>query len=1011
MDLASQLRSAFRVTSLLAAFFLSATAHAEERPISFNEHIRPILTDRCFACHGLDSETVEAGLRLDVREAATESDAIIPGNSEESEVIARILSDDEDMVMSPVELHKPLNEEEVALLRRWIDEGAPYEVHWAYTPLPRNREPPAIESTWAQNAIDRFIETRLQEESVAVSEPADSVTLIRRLSFDLTGLPPTPEEVSAFQKDQSEQAYQDLVHRLLDSPRYGERMAIYWLDLVRYADTVGYHGDQNVSQSPYRDYVINAFNENMPYDRFVREQLAGDLLDDPTIDQLVASGYNRLNQTTEEGGAQPKEYLAIYFADRVRNVSQVFMGATVGCAQCHDHKYDPYTSKDFYSLGAFFADIEEVGKYSARMRPPLIPVPTAEQQQMLNEFDGQVKDAESGLQLFKQERSAMRPEWEARLTKSIDNTHIVETAWIDDTTDIGGQKLGNWNNVQSDEHPVRSGKTSRRQANDQLIQHQLIHSIEVIKVEESTQLYAWVYLDPDSLPNAIMLQWNDGADDGKSWDHRAVWGSDQIIYGVRKKSWEGYRRQGELPKAGQWIRLSVPASDVGFKPGTTLSGMAFTQFGGVAYWDQAGRIESDGPPAEIVDVLKVNREQRSEEQSSLLDEHFLAGDDAFTKRKSEVKKIRDQRDEFSKTIPTMVISKSVKPRTIRVLNRGNWMDESGEIVDPAIPEFLGQLDTDGERATRLDLANWICQSDNMLASRTMVNRLWYLMFGRGICSSVDDLGGQGTFPSNPELLDYLAVEFIDSGWDIKHMLTLMTTSNTYRQSSRPSPGMRMSDPYNDLFARQGRFRVSAEMVRDTCLSISGLLVEQVGGTSVKPYQPAGYYAQLNFPIREYAADKGDAQYRRGVYTHWQRTFLHPMLKAFDAPSREECTAMRAQSNTPLQALTLLNDPTFVEAARVFAARIMLEGGQSFDERLGWAYQVAVSHPIDAFAAEELRQIYEKHLAHYQQNPDLAEKLVKEGEAAVASELDAAELAAWTSVSRTILNLHETINRY
>ncbi|WP_372718747.1 PSD1 and planctomycete cytochrome C domain-containing protein [Novipirellula sp.] len=982
-----------------------ATAWAD-RPLRFNRDVRPILSDKCFACHGPDADTVEGGLRLDLRDEATEaSDAIVPGNASDSEFVRRIVSDDPDERMPPPESHKHLDASEITLLRRWIDEGAIYEPHWAYVPLVRPTLPASPDVAATPHVIDQFIARRLSEETVQPVSQADRVTLIRRLSFDLTGLPPTLDEVNAFVNDTSDDAYEKLVDRMLRSPRYGERMAIYWLDLVRYADTVGYHGDQNVSQSPYRDYVIKAFNANMPYDQFVREQLAGDLLPSPTIDQLVASGYNRLNQTTEEGGAQAKEYLSIYFADRVRNVSQVFMGATVGCAQCHDHKYDPYTARDFYSLGAFFADLEERGVYSARSRPPSIRVPRESDLEKIEAIDQRIASVTSEQQSLRQTLISSQPQWETEAKAQLSENTEVETVWIDDAQDTGGNSDGDWTFVSSESAPVHSGTASRRQSSEGLVQHFFLGAKKTAKVSADTRFFVWVYLDPKNPPESIMLQWNDG-----QWDHRAVWGSDAISYGRRTESWAGYQRRGELPETGKWVRLEVDANQVGLTEQKPVVGMAFTQFGGLVYWDKAGWIAKAGIPQPIADALQISAHDRNETQAAAVREYYLANSPPVIELEERLKRLQAERTAVEESSPMTLISKSVTPRTIRVQPRGNWMDDSGEIVEPAIPAFLGKLETNG-RATRLDLANWLCRSDNVLTSRTMVNRLWYLMFGRGICASVDDFGGQGTFPSYPDLLDWLAVEFVESGWDIKYILRVIVTSETYRRSSRPSEQLRKLDPYNELFARQGRFRIDAEMVRDNALAISGLLVEQIGGKSVKPYQPEGYYAQLNFPRRTYVADQGNDQYRRGVYTHWQRTFLHPMLKAFDAPSREECTAARAKSNTPLQALSLLNDPTFIEAARVFAARIMRESGPAVDQRIEWAYQTTLSREPETEVASELRQIYDKHLAHYMDNQDEASKLISEGNAAVATDLPAAELAAWSSVARVLLNLHETMMRY
>lgn len=996
------------------------SAAADERPVQFNRDIRPILTDRCFACHGPDAETVEGGLRLDLRDEAIDALAITPGQADESEAMRRILSDDEDEVMPPGHLHKPLDQRQIDLIRRWIDEGAEYQPHWAYTPMKRPVVPTEGDSAWIMNDIDAFVDRRFREEEIQPSPPADPVTLIRRLSFDLTGLPPTKDEVDAFVRDPSDAAYRELVRTRLASDHYGERMASYWLDLVRYADTVGYHGDQDVSQSPYRDYVINAFNDNMPYDRFIREQLAGDLLPDPTTDQLIASGYNRLNQTTNEGGAQPKEYLAIYFADRVRNVSQVFMGATVGCAQCHDHKYDPYTAKDFYALGAFFADLEEQGKYAGDGRGPIISVPTENQKQQLAAIQTKIDDAIEALDTFKATASDAQLEWEKttiaahrEIAQSAEPTQFV---WVKDESIEAKQHSGDWSLIPEAEVPQTGKldptvKSARRQTSDGLTQHFFLGATQTITVEPETRLFADVYLDAKNPPKAVMLQFNGGKDGGDSWNHRAVWGGDEIDYGRQNENVASYQRQGQLPVLGRWARLEVDASSVGFQPGDIVHGMAFTQFGGTTYWNRSGWTHLGGVPQRIIDILLVQSDDRTSYQADDVRAYYLSQSDELAEPIAKLESLKNEKQSVLDRITTTVVSRAVTPREIRLLHRGNWMDESGEIMQPAIPEFLGSLDTNGARATRSDLADWLCRDDNVMTSRTIVNRLWYLVFGRGICSSVDDFGGQGTYPSHPELLDYLAVEFVESGWDMKHLIELMVTSATYRQSSRPTAELRAADPYNHWLARQGRFPLNAEMVRDNALMLSGLLNDRVGGPSAKPYQPGGYYDQLNFPRRQYVADHGAEQYRRGVYTHWQRTFLHPMLKAFDAPSREECTAMRARSNTPLQSLTLLNDPTFVETARVLAQRILREGGDTTSDRIDWAYRTVVSRQPDSFIHDELVAVHADNLTFYTDHPDQATQLLDEGEWAAADDLDANELAAWTSVARVLLNLHETIMRY
>jgi hypothetical protein len=774
-----------------------------DRPVDFNRDVRPILSDACFRCHGPDAEHRETELRFDVEESAKGDlggyHAIVPGEPEQSELLRRIVSTEADERMPPPDTSKQLSVEQIEVLRRWIDQGAPWSQHWAYLRPKRHPAPAATQAEWPLNWVDRFILHRLEVEQLDPSPEADRVTLIRRLYFDLTGLPPAPEDVDRFIADSAPNAYERIVDRLLASERYGERMAMYWLDLVRYADTVGYHGDQDHNVSPYRDYVIDAMNTNMPFDRFTLEQLAGDLLPEATIDQKVATGYNRLLQTSHEGGVQEKEYLAIYAADRVRNVSAVWMGATVGCAQCHDHKYDPYTMRDFYSLAAFFADVDEA-------------------------------------QHFKK------------------GTNSLPTARPPEIT--------------------------------------------VLNRRERAQLAKYE------------------------------------------------QRVAELEK-----RLSQL------------------------------------PPSQSRQADALRRQ--------------------ITANRAQIDMMRNHARKCMVTV-------SIAPRVVRVLPRGDWLDESGPIVDPAVPEFLDPLDDRDRRLTREDLANWLTDPDDGiggLTARVQVNRLWYLMFGVGIAGVLDDFGGQGEAPAFPELLDTLAVEFVESGWDFKHMVRLLVTSRAYRQSSMAPPALLARDPDNRLFARQSRFRLPAEMVRDNALAISGLLVSEYGGASVKPYQPAGYYRHLNFPTRTYQHDIDRRQWRRGVYIHWQRQFLHPMLRALDAPQREECTARRPRSNTPVAALTLLNDPSFVEAARVFAERIVRQGGQSDRARLQFAFRCATSRLPDAFEYEMLQKLLDSSKDHYAAAPQHAKQLAQSGLAPVPADIVASELAAWTTVARAILNLSETMTRY
>ena len=743
-----------RLHRLLPSLAINFTAFvADAGEIQFNRDILPILADKCFACHGPDDSHRKADLRLDTREGSLADlggyAAVAPGAPGKSELLTRITTDDEDDLMPPPDTGKQLSADEKKLLRDWVAQGGEYEAHWAYIPPTRPVVPSVSDRAWPSGAIDWFIIARLESENLLPSPQADPATLARRLHFDLTGLPPSPGLAERLANDQSPEAYTRVVDELLASPRFGERLASYWLDLVRYADTVGYHGDQDHAITPYRDWVIKAFNDNLPFDQFTAEQLAGDLLPNATVNQKIASGYNRLLQTSHEGGVQMKEYLAKYSADRVRNLSNAWLGATMGCSECHDHKYDPFTQRDFYSLAAFFADVND--------------------------------------------------------DKTFSGTNTLPT-----------------------------------------------------------------------------------------------------------------KREPEM---------------------------------------------------QVVSPLAVSR----------------AG------------------------LTRTMVTGRVKPRTIRVLPRGNWMDDSGEIVAPAVPDFLPALKVKG-RANRLHLAQWLVSADNPLTARVFVNRLWYLFFGSGLSRSLDDTGSRGEWPTHPALLDWLAVEFTGSSWNIKHIVRLIVTSSAYRQSSLVTPQLREHDPENRLFARQGRFRLQAETIRDNALAVGGLLNDQMGGQAAKPYQPAGYYAPLNFPQRTYKADMNSNQYRRGVYVHWQRQFLHPMFRAFDAPTREECTAQRPVSNTPLAALTLMNDPTFIEAAKGFALRILNEAGSTDRQRLAWAWHTSLGREPSNDELTVARVFLGEMRKRYQTDTNAAAELLTVGMMQMPSGVAKPEAAAWTVLGQALLNLSETITR-
>ena len=774
------MKTLYAITLPVSVFLNS---HAEE--VQFNRDVRPILSNHCFTCHGPDEKQRKAKLRLDRKEdllGEREPLLVAVGKPEDSELFRKVSHHEPEERMPPKKFLKPLKSSQVKTIKDWISQGAKWENHWAYTP-PLRPELPGKGS--GLSPIDQFILTRLREANLSPAPATDSRTLARRLHFDFLGLPPEPSVVDAFAANPSPEAYAQLVEDLLASPHFGERLALSWLDLTRYADSVGYQKDSLRECWLYRDYLIRAFNENKPYDRFVIEQLAGDLLEGDPLEQrswLIASGFNRMNQTTSEGGAQAKEYVAKYAADRVRNTAAIFLGSTMGCAECHDHKYDPFTIRDFYSFAAFFADVKERG----------------------------------------------------------------------------------------------------------------------VGYPEHSKMPTYADLD-------------------------------------------------------QWVNL-----------------------------------ESQ---------LKSLQEKIKD---TVLQEEKDALNKRITETKESITKVSN-----SKKWPKTLVTLQAKPRIVRMLPRGNWLDETGPVMSPSVPAFLGKLDLGERRANRLDLAQWIVSRDNPLTARVFVNRTWKQYFGKGLARDLDDLGSQGERPTHPKLLDWLAVEFMENDWDVKELIRQIVHSEAYRRSSNHPPSIKL-DPENRLLLRQATFRLEAEFIRDNALAISGLLVPKIGGRSVKPYQPANYWFRL-YNSGKYVQDKGDELYRRGIYTLWRRSFWHPSLQAFDAPAREECVAERPISNTPQQALVLLNDPTYVEAARIFAERIIGAHANNL-ERLDLAFRLALARPPTKKEVGVLQNLLEKERAIYAENEKDALSFLKTGEKPADATMDPTVLAAWTSIARVILNLHETITR-
>lgn len=1008
-----------------------------QKPHNFNRDIRPILSNNCFKCHGFDEKNRQADLRLDTLAGATAElpsggKAIVPGDLSASALVARITSDNPDERMPPPSSGKTLTPEQIELLKQWVAAGAEYKAHWSFTP-PERKDPPAVQQAdWARNPIDNFVLAKLEEEGLKPAPQADRYTLARRLSLDLTGLPPTPAEVDAFVADASPDAYEKLVDRLLASPRYGEHMGRYWLDQARYGDTHGLHLDNERSMWPYRDWVINAFNRNQPFDQFTIEQIAGDLLPNATQDQKVATGFSRCNVSTSEGGSIDDEVLVRYAVDRVETTSTVFLGLTLGCAVCHDHKFDPVTQKEFYQLFAFFNGVaEKAMDGNALLPPPVMKVPSGDQVAQKQTLEQQLAAAQHNI-----DEALAKVEYSEPVGASAVPAGPHEYVWFDDALPAGAkpQQTGHeWRFVSQLDRPVYSGEKATVRKAAGLAQHFFLEANPGLRIGEGDRLFCYVYIDPADPPKTIMLQFNDG-----QWEHRAFWGEDLVPFGASGSP--ARLPMGGLPVQGQWVRLEVEAAKVGFKPGDVLQGWAFTQHDGTVYWDKAGIVtrtpqagqlydslaawetaeraqKTSVLPKDVRDAVVVDAAARNADQARLVRNYFLAN--LYAGSRAVIGPLQDQLAAAKKQIEdaenavasTLVMADMEQARETFLLIRGAY-DKRGDKVEAGVPGVLHPL-PDGVPRNRMALARWLVDPKNPLTARVTINRVWQQYFGIGLVKTAEDFGAQSEWPSHPELLDWLATEFIGSGWNVKHLHRLIVTSAAYQQSSHVSSELAQRDPENRLLARGPRFRVDAEVVRDSVLYASGLLIERLGGRSVKPYQPDGVWEAVAFigsNTREYKQEHGDALYRRSLYTFWKRTCPPPTLLAFDAPSRETCTVRRARTNTPLQALTLMNDVQYVEAARKLAERTIAEGGATPPERAAYAFRLLNARAPQPDELEALVKTYAAQLADYQLDQPAAQALLAVGESKRNEALDPVDLAAWTMVANLIINLDESITK-
>ncbi len=1018
--------------------------------VRFGRDILPIFAENCFKCHGPDEKARKAKLHLDRQEVAL--NVIVPGKSAESKLVHRITATDPNEVMPPPKSNRKLSAEQKELLRRWIDQGAPWGRHWAYETPTRPDLPVVKNSAWPKNPIDHFILARLKKEHLSPSPEATKETLIRRLTLDLTGLPPTLNEVDDFLADCSPNAYEKLVDRLLASPRYGERMAMDWLDDARYADTNGYQNDFARTMWPWRDWVIAAFNQNMPFDRFVVEQIAGDLLPGATLQQKIASGFNRNNRTVTEGGSIDEEWRVENNVDRVETTATVFLGLTMGCCRCHDHKYDPISQKEFYEFYAFFNSINEKGVYTEQRGnvPPLVTVPSPEDEKHLKELVTVIAAAEKGVRdqeaalpdmqrRWEEEQRSRFPlseprDWAIRLELA-GNLQIAPAGLMTEAVYRGSGKPI-WV-----EGPIGKAMHFDGQYNS------FVDAGQNVRLERNQQFSYGAWLKPNG-NGAILSKMDDAAAyrgfdllvmDGKIEVHlvhawpdnavkvtaqeplpEAVWSHGFITYDGSSKA-AGVKiyingRPAKVAVTSDNLKDTI-AADQPFRLGKRSTALAFN--GDLAdvriYRRKLTPDEVQGlafqPLLRIIQTPVQERANAQQEQLAQVFRTRYAVDWLEAKRK--VDKLRQEKADYEKRIPTvMVMEELPRPRDTFVLKRGRYdMPEKNQKVQLGTPACLPPMPADAP-GNRLGLARWLVDPANPLTARVTANRYWQRYFGAGLVKTTENFGLQCEPPSHPDLLDWLATELSRTNWNVKAMQKLILMSATYCQSSRQVPDLLQRDPENRLLARGPRFRLPAEILRDNALAISGLLVDRLGGPSVKPYQPAGLWEELAGGAGEdpYVQDKGANLYRRSLYIYRKRTVPHPSMATFDAPSREVCQVKRARTNTPLQALELLNDVTYVEAARRLAQLMLTEGGNSTEQRLTFAFRRATARKPSDNELGVLGRGLERYRKNFRADPEAAKRFVHQGDSPVSDKFDPAELAAYTATAGVILNLDETITK-
>ena len=1033
--------------------------------LNFDRDIRPILSDNCYSCHGPDEKKRMANLRLDVPGGGAYSkrgdyQIIDPGKAGNSRLFQRVSASNKATRMPPPNATTTLTAQQIELLKTWIDQGAKWEVHWAFV-APKRVPPPDVKAgSDTRNPIDNFILARLEKENLPPSPVAGKATLLRRVTYDLTGLPPTLAELNSFLGDNAPDAYETRVDALLRSPRYGERMAMEWLDLARYADTHGYHIDSHREMWHWRDWVINAFNRNMPYDRFTVEQLAGDLLPHATAEQKVASGFNRNHMINFEGGAIPEEYQVEYVVDRVEATSTTWLGLTLGCARCHDHKYDPISQKEFYRFYAFFNNAPEKGLDGRTGNAePFLQLPSVEQKARQDQLKDAIATHEQALdeeRIAKQqavweqtERATLGPapvagllahyELDGNLSDAsghyrygrvLKGDLTYSAGSVGKAADFDGETQVTFGHVPAFERQFpfalsfwmrtnsKQGMPLLQQLSDSSARRGIEIFLDDFELTGIQQRSPRLYI-------RLSHQWPRSAIEVRTKERILL--KDGMRHLAVNYDGSGNAAAFHLYVDGEPVKLEVVKNSLVGTTHVTSTLQVGDKELGLPYKGklddlriynrqlsraEIGRLFNQEPLRATLDTLPA---KRTKEPKAWIRNYYLTNGAPAEDRRSwaELKSLREDQTRLNGAIPaTMVMAEMEKPRGTFVLGRGDYRNH-GEAVTPGVPAVLPPLPADAP-ANRLTLAKWLVDPANPMTARVAVNRYWQMYFGIGLVKTAENFGAQAEAPSNLELLDWLATEFVRTGWDIRAMQRLIVTSATYRQSSRVTPELLERDPENRLLARGPRFRLPAEMVRDGALSMAGLLKDRMGGPGVSPYQPRGLWEEIafgdGFSAQSYKQDHGDDLYRRSVYTFWKRTSPPPEMITFDAPDREKCSARRTLTNTPLQALVLLNDPAFVEAARALAQRMLTDATADATDRINYGFRIATAREPAPREIDVLKKAIDDELREYQKHEDRAHDVLKSGESPINPKLNKIELAAWTTVASMILNLDETITK-